>query len=114
MNQVLEQYLRCFINYYENNWMELLLVSKLVYNNTLQEYIHQILLFANYVYDTRFEHLNLILTSDYVRTCHKTFEDPQRHENKTCKSLRVAKVKCRQISKAKFKVREKFDFCVTI
>ena len=36
VNQVLEQHLRCTINYYEDNWMELLPLVEFAYNNTIQ------------------------------------------------------------------------------
>jgi hypothetical protein len=33
INQILEQYLRCFINYYMDNWLELLHFAEFAYNN---------------------------------------------------------------------------------
>lgn len=35
MNGVLEQYLRCYINY-QNNWIDLLPFAKVPYNNAIQ------------------------------------------------------------------------------
>jgi hypothetical protein len=37
MNQVLEQYLRCYINYGQNNWVEKLPVVQLAYNTAYNE-----------------------------------------------------------------------------
>ncbi|RFN43552.1 pol polyprotein [Fusarium flagelliforme] len=37
MNQVLEQYLRCYINYGQNNWVEKLPVAQLAYNTAYNE-----------------------------------------------------------------------------
>src|SRR4051794_33668941 len=35
-NQTLEQYLRCYINYQQDNWKRLLPLAELSYNNTIQ------------------------------------------------------------------------------
>src|SRR4051812_14260459 len=35
-NQVLEQYLCCFVDYQQDNWVELLPLAEFAYNNTLQ------------------------------------------------------------------------------
>ncbi len=64
MNQVLEQYLKCFINYHQDNWVDLLLVAEFPYNNTFQESIHQTPFFANYGYHPRFDSLNLSLAKN--------------------------------------------------
>jgi hypothetical protein len=34
LNQILEQYLRHYVNYKQNNWVELLLIAQLAYNTT--------------------------------------------------------------------------------
>jgi hypothetical protein len=60
VNQVLEQYLRCFINYHQDNWVDLLLVAEFAYNNTFQESIHQTPFFANYGYHPQFHSLSLV------------------------------------------------------
>jgi hypothetical protein len=103
LNQVLEQYLRCFINYHQDNWVDLLPVAEFAYNNTFQESIHQTPFFANYGYHPRFDSLNLSLAkkSDCARSSHQTFGNPQRHEGKVCRSSRAVEEKCRQILKAK-------------
>jgi hypothetical protein len=64
VNQVLEQYLRCFINYHQDNWVDLLPVAEFAYNNTFQESIHQTPFFANYGYHPRFDSLNLSLAEN--------------------------------------------------
>ncbi len=64
MNQVLKQYLRCFINYHQDNWVDLLPVAKFANNNTFQESIHQTPFFANYGYHPRFDSLNLSLAKN--------------------------------------------------
>jgi hypothetical protein len=35
VNQVLEQYLRCFLNYYQDNWVSLLPLAEFAYNNSV-------------------------------------------------------------------------------
>jgi len=64
VNQVLEQYLRCFINHHQDNCVDLLPVIEFAYNNTFQESIHQTLFFANYRYHPRFDSLNLSLAKN--------------------------------------------------
>jgi len=64
VNQVLEQYLRCFINYHQNNWVDLLPVVEFAYNYTFEESIHQTPFFANYGYHPQFDSLNLSLAKN--------------------------------------------------
>jgi len=40
VNWILEQYLRCFINERQNNWVDLLPFAEFAYNNTLQQSIN--------------------------------------------------------------------------
>jgi transposase InsO family protein len=49
INQVLEQYLCCTINYHQDNWTELLPLVEFVYNNTIQGSTQQTPFFANYL-----------------------------------------------------------------
>ena len=53
LNQTLEQYLRHYINYAENNQVLLLLVIQFIYNIILQEGIQILLFQANYRYKPR-------------------------------------------------------------
>ncbi len=48
MNQTLKQYLRCYINYRQNNWIQLLLIAQLTFNSTTTEVISMSSFFANY------------------------------------------------------------------
>jgi len=50
LNQTLEQYLRHYINYTQNNWALLLLIAQFIYNVTPQEGIGTSLFKANYGY----------------------------------------------------------------
>ena len=58
VNQVLEQYLRCSINYQQDNYTAYLPLAKFAYNNTLHASTQQTPFFSNYGY-----HLKLDLLS---------------------------------------------------
>jgi len=47
-NSTLEQYLRAYVNYQQDNWKELLRMAEFAYNNGYQESIKRTPLFANY------------------------------------------------------------------
>jgi hypothetical protein len=55
INQVLEQYLHCTINYHQDNWTELLPLAEFAYNNTIQGSTQYTLFFANYGYHPKFD-----------------------------------------------------------
>ena len=48
VNQILEQYLRCSVNYQQDNWAELLPLAEFAYNNTVHSSTKQTPFFANY------------------------------------------------------------------
>ncbi len=48
MNQTLKQYLRCYINYRQNDWIQLLSVAQLTFNSTTTKVISMSSFFANY------------------------------------------------------------------
>ena len=49
-NAILEQYLRAYVNYQQDNWTELLTLAEFAYNNSKQEMIKHTPFFANYGY----------------------------------------------------------------
>ena len=51
LNQVVEQYLRLYINFQQDNWAKLLLVAQLAYNTTVTETTKVTPFFANYGYE---------------------------------------------------------------
>ena len=55
VNQVLEQYLRCFVNYEQTNWISLLPLAQFSYNNTLHSTTQTTPFFANQGWHPRFE-----------------------------------------------------------
>lgn len=55
VNQVLEQYLRCFINYQQDNWVDLLPLAEFSYNNSVHSSTGQTPFFANYGFHPEFE-----------------------------------------------------------
>jgi hypothetical protein len=54
VNQVLEQYLRCFVNYQQDDWVDLLPLAEFTYNNTVHAATKHTPFFANYRYHPRF------------------------------------------------------------
>ena len=48
VNAILEQYLRCFINERQNNWVDLLPFAEFIYSNSIQQSINKTPFFANY------------------------------------------------------------------
>jgi len=48
INQTLKKHLRCYINYRQNDWVQLLLVAQLTFNSIIIEVISILLFFANY------------------------------------------------------------------
>jgi len=54
VNGILEQYLHCFINERQNNWVDLLPFAEFAYNNTLQQSINKSPIFANYDFNPKF------------------------------------------------------------
>lgn len=53
-NQTLEQYLRCYINYQQDDWSKILPLAEFSYNNTIQASIETTPFYALYGYDPRF------------------------------------------------------------
>ena len=51
MNQILEQYLRCYVNYEQNNWVELLPIAQFAYNSSDNEALGMSSFKANYGFD---------------------------------------------------------------
>lgn len=54
VNSILEQYLRCYIDYQQTNWSTLLPVAEFAYNNTVHSSIKITPFFANLGYHPRF------------------------------------------------------------
>ena len=50
LNQTLEQYLQCYVNYQQNDWVQLLSVSQLAYNSATTKTTSVLPFFANYGY----------------------------------------------------------------
>jgi hypothetical protein len=48
VNQILEQYLRCIVNYQQDDWTDLISLAEFAYNNTLHSSTKQIPFFSNY------------------------------------------------------------------
>ena len=52
MNQVIEQYLRRYVNYCQMNWVALLSVAQIVYNTSVNQITGIMSFFANHEYNT--------------------------------------------------------------
>ena len=53
VNQTIEQYLRAFCNYDQNDWYELLLLAEYAYNNSMTEATGMSPFYANYSYNPK-------------------------------------------------------------
>ncbi len=53
MNQTLKQYLRCYINYRQNDWIQLLSITQLTFNSTTTKVISMSSFFANYKFKSK-------------------------------------------------------------
>ncbi len=53
MNQMIETYLRHYVNKNQNNWVQLLLTAQFVYNNTQNETTEETPFWANYEYNLK-------------------------------------------------------------
>ena len=51
MNQTLEQYLRCYINYEQDNWVTLLPIAQFAYNSGKNVMIGMTPFYTNYGYE---------------------------------------------------------------
>ncbi|KAL2004441.1 hypothetical protein VTN00DRAFT_6592 [Thermoascus crustaceus] len=51
MNQTLEQYLRCYINYQQDNWVELLPMAQFTYNSAKNKTTQESPFYANYGFE---------------------------------------------------------------
>ncbi len=53
MNQTLKQYLRCYINYRQNDWVQLLSIAQLTFNSVTTEVTSVSSFFANYEFESK-------------------------------------------------------------
>jgi len=76
MNQMIKMYLRHYINKNQNNWVQLLLMTQFVYNNTQNETTEETPFQANYEYNS------------------KIWQEPQAHKSQSQKAiLDIAEIK---------------------
>jgi hypothetical protein len=48
VNQILEQYLRCIVNYQQDDWTDLLSLAEFAFNNSMHSSTKQTPFFSNY------------------------------------------------------------------
>ena len=61
-NAILEQYLRAYVNYQQDNWNELLPLAEFAYNNGYQETIKRTPFYANYGRNPEHQLMNHLIT----------------------------------------------------
>ena len=72
-NATLEQYLRCFINYQQDNWSTLLPMAEFCYNNTVHSSTNQTPFYALHGYHPRF-HVDVPRVSASTPLAHKRLQ----------------------------------------
>ena len=65
-NAILEQYLRAYVNYQQDNWNELLLLAEFAYNNGYQDTIKTTPLYANYGRNPEHQLMNHLITKKEI------------------------------------------------
>ena len=84
VNQTLEQYLRCFINYQQDDWITLLPLAEFTYNNTTHASTGHTPFFANYgrhpAFDPRIPtETQVPQAEDRITTLERTLEQLKQH-----------------------------------
>ena len=83
LNQTMEQYLRCYVNYKQDNWVELLPLAMIAYNSAENEVLGTSPFFANFGYDAILTHDMLNhhpinekarMTTEELRDLHKDLQ----------------------------------------
>ncbi len=76
MNQMVETYLRHYVNRNQNNWVQMLLMTQFAYNNTQNKTTEETPFWANYEYNL------------------KIWQEPQVHKSQSQKTiLNIAEIK---------------------
>ena len=65
-NVILEQYLRAYVNYQQDNWTELLPLAEFAYNNSKQLTIKYTPFFANYGYHPTYKSIGHLTPQEYT------------------------------------------------
>jgi hypothetical protein len=101
VNQTLEQYLRCFIDFQQDNWVSLLPLAEFSYNNSFHTSIKSSPFFANYGFNPSFEFLDSDSSVPLANTKVKEMKEVQ---EELVKELEKAKE-----SQKKFADRKRMD-----
>jgi hypothetical protein len=81
INAILEQYLRAYCNYQQNNWNQLLPMAEFCYNNSHSETTKVSPFFANYSYHPRFTQLLGEVTKELPKVSESVSTLNKLHEN---------------------------------
>ena len=79
-NAILEQYLRSYINYQQDNWSDLLAIAEFAYNNGYQETIQTTPFYANYGRNPEHQLMNHMITdkettAENMKNLHQTLRE---------------------------------------
>jgi hypothetical protein len=103
VNQVLEQYLRCFISYEQNNWVQFLPLAEFAYNNSFHQSTGTTPFYANYAFHPRSDLLtngkpssNNPVANDYSEALNAIFDNVQKHLTKAQEDYRTYANQLRQ------------------
>ena len=89
MNQVIEQYLRIYCNYQQDNWSNLLSLAEFSYNNAHQSTIECSPFYANYGFHPRFT-ISLRPSSTSVPAAKALAQNFQSHHNDLIENIKSA------------------------
>ena len=83
-NAILEQYLRSYINYQQDNWSDLISIAEFAYNNGYQETIKTTPFYANYGRNPEHQLMNHMITgkgttAENMETLHQTLREEMKN-----------------------------------
>jgi hypothetical protein len=90
MNQIIEQYLRIYCNYQQDNWYDFLSLAEFSYNNCFQSSLGCSPFFANYGYHPRFNISVTTKTTLDVPAAKQLAEQLAKHHDALAESLKAA------------------------
>ena len=79
-NAILEQYIRAYVNYQQDNWNDLLPLAEFAYNNGYQETIKTTPFYANYGRNPEHQLMNHLITkketsAEDIKNLHQTLQE---------------------------------------
>jgi hypothetical protein len=90
INQIIEQYLRLYCNYLQDNWVSLLPLAEFAYNNTISQTINMTPFFANYGYHPNFQATVHSSTTPAAEEHVKNIQDVHNMPRNLCLKLKLS------------------------